>query len=59
MASPQQMRGQAGATNLRFGDIIVALLLLGVLLYAAWKQFPAYRPRPGNQNTAAQSVPQP
>jgi hypothetical protein len=57
MASPQQLHGQEGATNLRPGDIIVALALLGLLLYAAWKQFPAYAPHPGattNSQTAHQ-----
>lgn len=58
MASPQQFRGQAGATNLRLGDIIVALALLGLLLYAAWKQFPAYTPG-GSRNAASQSAHQP
>jgi hypothetical protein len=58
MANPQQFHNQAGATNLRFGDIIVVLALLGLLLYAAWKQFPAYAPG-GSQTAATQSVHQP
>ncbi len=59
MASPQHFHSQAGATNLRLGDIIVTLLLLGLLLYAAWKQFPAYAPGGGGQNAASQSAHQP
>jgi hypothetical protein len=59
MASPQQFHGQAGATNLRFSDIIVALALLALLLYAAWKQFPAYAPGASSQNAASQSAHQP
>ncbi len=59
MADPQHFHSQAGATNLRPGDIIVALLLLGLLLYAAWKQFPAYAPGSGNQSAASQSAHQP
>jgi len=59
MASPQPIRGQAGATNLRPGDIIVTLVLLGLLLFAAWKQFPTYGPKAGNQSVSSQSGPQP
>jgi len=59
MASPEQIRGQAGATHLRPGDVLVALALLGLLLFAAWKQFPAYGPKGGSQNAASQAVPQP
>jgi hypothetical protein len=47
------MRSQAGATNLRLGDIIVALALLGLLLYAAWKQFPAYSPAGSAQHVSS------
>jgi hypothetical protein len=59
MATPQQYRSQAGATHLRVGDVIVALALLGLLLYAAWKQFPAYAPKVGSQNAASQTAHQP
>jgi hypothetical protein len=59
MANPSQLRGQAGATHLRFGDVIVALVLLGLLLYAAWKQFPVYNLSGGAHNTASQSSHQP
>ncbi len=59
MASQQQLHSQAGATNLRFSDILVALALLALLLYAAWKQFPAYTPGGSTQNAASQSAHQP
>ncbi len=39
-----------GATRLGFGDIIVIAIVMALLLYASWKQFPAYdrpfAPRP-------------
>jgi hypothetical protein len=56
MASPQEISGGIGPTHLRFGDIIVVLALLGVLLYAAWKQFPVYSPPAGGQNPSAQTA---
>ena len=59
MASPEQIRGQAGATQLRPGDVLVALILLGLLLFAAWKQFPAYGPKTGGQTAASQTAHQP
>ena len=59
MASPQQIRGQAGATHLRPGDVLVALALLGLLLFAAWKQFPVYGTKGGSQNAASQAAHQP
>jgi hypothetical protein len=33
-----------GATSPGFFDVIVVAVLLAVLLYAAWRQFPAYQP---------------
>ena len=59
MASPQQINRQAGATHLRPGDVLVALALLGLLLFAAWKQFPAYGPKASSQNAASQASHQP
>jgi hypothetical protein len=56
MVSPQQIRGQAGATHLRPGDIIVTLVLLGLLLFAAWKQFPIYGSNARGQNAGAPSA---
>ena len=51
MSSPERFRGQAGATHLRPGDVLVALVLLGLLLFAAWKQFPTYNSNSPGQNT--------
>lgn len=31
-----------GATQLRFMDVVTALILLAILLWVAWLQFPAY-----------------
>jgi hypothetical protein len=31
-----------GATRLGFADIVVIAIVMAILLFAAWKQFPAY-----------------
>ena len=31
-----------GATRLGFADIIVIAIVIAILLFASWKQFPAY-----------------
>jgi hypothetical protein len=36
-----------GATRLGAIDVLIALILLALLLWASWEQFPAYRLRPG------------
>jgi hypothetical protein len=59
MASSSEASGGMGPSHLRFSDIIVALALLGLLLYAAWKQFPVYSPHPANTATPAQTAHQP
>jgi hypothetical protein len=59
MADTSGIRSQTGATHLRFGDIIVVLALLGLLLYAAWRQFPTYGRGGGGQSTASQAAHQP
>jgi hypothetical protein len=59
MVSLQQIRGQTGATHLRPGDIIVTLVLLGLLLFAAWKQFPTYGSNARGQNASSLSTHQP
>lgn len=59
MANLQQIRGQTGATHLRPGDIIVTLVLLGLLLFAAWKQFPTYGAKTTGQSANSQSAHQP
>jgi len=47
-------RFRRGATRLGVMDVVTALILLGVLLYAAWKQFPAFNPpAPGQTRGAA------
>ncbi|HVA41479.1 MAG TPA: hypothetical protein VNF49_12490 [Candidatus Binataceae bacterium] len=39
-----------GATRLGFADLIVVAIMMALLLFASWKQFPAYnrpfKPRP-------------
>jgi len=37
----------SGATRIEFLDILTAILVLGVLVYAASRQFPAYSTTPG------------
>jgi hypothetical protein len=59
MASPQETSDGIGPTHLRFGDIVVVLALLALLLYAAWKQFPVYTQQPGAQTPSAQTAHQP
>jgi hypothetical protein len=59
MASLQQIRSRSGATHLRPGDIIVTLVLLGLLLFAAWKQFPTYGSNSHGQSSGSTSAHQP
>jgi len=50
-------RFKRGATRLGVMDVLTALILLGLLLYASWKQFPAFnRPvaSPGQSHSADQ-----
>jgi hypothetical protein len=42
-----------GATHLGFVDILTAVILLGILLWAATLQFPAYERAPASAPTAA------
>ena len=35
---------ERGATYPGFLDVVVVAVLLAVLLYAAWRQFPTYQP---------------
>ncbi len=39
-----------GATRLGFADVIIIAIVMALLLFASWKQFPAYnrpfKPRP-------------
>jgi hypothetical protein len=45
-----------GATHLGFADIIVVAIVLAILLWASWKQFPAYN-RPFTPIPALTPVP--
>jgi Tfp pilus assembly protein PilE len=36
------MRSQNGAAQLGVMDVLATLAILAILLYASWKQFPAY-----------------
>jgi hypothetical protein len=49
-------RLKRGAARLGILDILTALVLLAVLLYASWRQFPAFN-RPGELQGHAQSSP--
>jgi hypothetical protein len=44
MTPLDQFKSQRGATRLGFLDVVTALILLGILLFAAYKQFPVYQP---------------
>jgi hypothetical protein len=48
-----------GATRLGFADIVVIAIVMAILLFASWKQFPAYnRPfTPRAVRTPASRVP--
>jgi hypothetical protein len=50
-------RWNSGATHLEFGDVLTAILLLAILLWASWMQFPAYNrdsaPQPGRPPSPA------
>jgi len=44
-----------GATRLRLMDVLTAMFLLGLLLYASWRQFPAFN-RPTGSPAGTQSL---
>lgn len=44
-----------GATHLGFVDILTAVILLGILLWAATLQFPAYEQTPASTPTGTAS----
>ncbi len=48
-------RLRRGAAQLGIMDVLTALVLLGLLLYASWKQFPAFN-RPVAPPPAAQTA---
>ncbi|GEM_PF-3184028 len=43
MTVPESFKSQRGAVRLGLADILIALILLGVLLFVSYLQFPAYR----------------
>ncbi len=47
-----------GATRLSLADVVVVLIVLALLLWASWKQFPAYK-RPPAQVPAVTPAPLP
>lgn len=51
----------SGATRLGFADVLTAIILLAILLWASWKQFPAYNrsgaPQPGRPPAPASAPP--
>jgi hypothetical protein len=56
MANRSESTGRIGATRLGLLDVLTILIILTILLYAAWKQFPAFNDRviaPVQQPTAA------
>ncbi len=42
----RRLQSQRGATQLRFADVVTTLILLAILLYAAYAQFSVYQLRP-------------
>jgi hypothetical protein len=56
MRKPGSLTAQRGATQLGFLDIMTAIVVLAILVYAASRQFPAYRgdsaPTPTEQSQA-------
>lgn len=49
---PPKLLSQRGATQLGVLDVLTALVLLAILVWAAWMQFPAYH-LPAASRTAA------
>ncbi|MGH7913666.1 MAG: hypothetical protein ACREPW_03305 [Candidatus Binataceae bacterium] len=57
LARGRRLRGSyRGATRLGFADIIIIAIVMAILLFASWKQFPAYHrpftPLPRSLTTA-------
>ena len=60
MTISERFKSQRGATRLGVMDIVAALILLGVLVFAAYLEFPNYRRRavpPPVPSPAAPAVP--
>ncbi len=45
------LRSHRGATQLGFLDVLTALIVLAVLIWASWMQFPIYNRAPGADAT--------
>ncbi|HYB89742.1 MAG TPA: hypothetical protein VEC38_01725 [Candidatus Binataceae bacterium] len=39
----ESLKSHQGATRLGFADVLTALIVLAILLYASYLQFPAYK----------------
>lgn len=54
-------RAKSGRGTARLGllDVLTALVLLAILLYASWKQFPAYKDRRGSAPIRSERTPAP
>ena len=46
MRKLKSMMTARGATRLGFLDVLTALVVLAILVFAAWRQFPVYRTGP-------------
>jgi len=60
MTISERFKSQRGATRLGVMDIVAALILLGVLVFAAYLEFPNYRrlavPSPAPSPTASSAA---
>ncbi len=43
MGVMESLKSHQGATRLGFADVLTALIVLAILLYASYLQFPAYK----------------
>ncbi|HUY27477.1 MAG TPA: hypothetical protein VMV27_08670 [Candidatus Binataceae bacterium] len=53
MSITERFTSRRGAIQLGFTDALVAAIMLGILLFAAYLQFPAYHPAPSTAPGAA------
>lgn len=59
MTIPERLKSQRGATRIGVTDIIVVLVLLGILLFASYRQFPIYETPPPAPAPSAAASPAP
>lgn len=52
-------KSKRGAAPLGLLDVLTALVLLAILLYASWKQFPAFKDRIGSAPLPSERAPAP